>query len=298
MTFPIHRLSIQLAVKNPPEAIYLQGSAEGIALLAELPSRGLAVVGTRRPQPRAESLVRRVILDLKRSSLIIVSGLALGIDARAHEAALEAGLPTVAFLGCGLNHQYPPENLELRQDILNSGGLVISEYPPEQTARPGHFILRNRLIAGLSKATWMVQAPLQSGALNTAGWARDQERNLYVTPCFPGDPSFAGNQKLLDSEIGATQIWNASSFGHTWRDLPSWVAMAGKKDRPKPPIESTDPILAELNRRTAQSGGTTTSELLDWAFGEGISPTDLFERLQKAQECGSVSDRNGVLATT
>jgi len=282
VTFPIQCLRIQTAVKNPPEAIYLQGSAEGIALLSEL------------PQPRAESFVRRTLLELRKTDLIIVSGLALGIDACAHEAALEAGLPTVAFVGCGLNLQYPPENQELRNDILKNGGLIVSEHPPDQTALPHFFTERNRLIAGLSKATWVAQAPMKSGALNTAKWAREQHKTCYATPCFPGDPPFAGTEILIDQH-DAYPVWNAKCFGRSWPDLLSTLASRRRKSIPR---SDADPILNELYRRTAQSGGATTSDLLDWAFGQEISPAVLFERLQKAQECGSVSDRNGVLAAT
>jgi DNA protecting protein DprA len=291
--FPIVRLEICPAVEEPPEALYVQGSAEGIELLAKLPENGLAVVGTRRPQPRAEAFVRRVLLDLRGSGLIIVSGLAMGIDARAHEAALEAGLPTVAFLGCGLGLQYPLENLELRQKILRAGGLLVSEYAPQEVAYPGNFLRRNRLIAGLSKATWVVQAPIQSGALNTAMWAQKHGRTLYATPCFPGDPSFAGNERLFDQREKVRAVWNAVSFGETWLDLSSRLALAARQNTQQAAPGSE--VLAEIQQRSAQSGGITTTELLDWGFARGIGPLEIFEQLQKAQECGSVSDQQGVL---
>src|SRR6185437_11523212 len=200
------------------------------ALLDRLPEHGLAVVGTRHPQPRAEYLVKRSIADLKGSELIILSGLALGIDSFAHEAALEAGLPTLAFLGCGLGIQYPPENSDLRARILKSGGLVISEYEMNQEARPHHFLNRNRLISGFGRATWIVQAPTRSGALNTAKWARDEHRDCYATPSFPNDPAFAGNCKLLDDGC-AYVFWGAHSLGQTWLGL-STVGRRKKREAP------------------------------------------------------------------
>jgi DNA protecting protein DprA len=294
MEFPIRQFAadeIRWQISSPPTSVYVQGTPEAFTLLDKLPERGLAVVGTRRPQARAELFVRRTILDLRNNDLIILSGLARGIDTCAHEAALEADLPTVAILGCGLNHQYPRENEELRQTILEHGGLVITEYEPSELPKPHYFLCRNRLIAGLSKATWIAQAPFRSGALNTAFWARVEHRDCYATPSFPDDPALAGNQKLLDDHEGIP-VWEAHCFDKTWPELAS--IQSGKNRSEK----KGDALLNRLRHCTASSGGATTADLLDWAMAQGLSPLDFFERLQKAQQSGLVSERNGVLASS
>jgi DNA processing protein len=208
----LHPLFAQ--VERPPARVWIEGSEKARRLLDRLPEDGLAIVGTRSPDPRATFYLRSVVSRLRGSRLIVVSGMARGIDSFAHEAALAAGLPTIAILGCGIDRTYPPENGRLRRRILEADGLVLSEFDRDLQARPGCFIQRNRLIAGLSKATWIVQTGFRSGALNTASWARKMDRTVYATPCFPGDPSFLGNHNLLAGE--AIPVWSASSFAATW----------------------------------------------------------------------------------
>ncbi len=187
-------------VPGPPSEIYVQGLPKAFELLKTLPTHGLAIVGTRRPQTRSIRHLHTVIQDLKGSPLIIVSGFAKGIDQHAHQYALDAGLPTIAVLAHGFDHCYPAEHLSLGQEILKAGGLLMTEFPPDEAPISKHFLRRNRLIAGWTQATWVVEASYRSGALNTARWARDQEKTCLTTPCFPGDVAFAGNQILLERD--------------------------------------------------------------------------------------------------
>jgi len=224
--FPIHRLDLKLEsyrqlfskIKSPPKTIYIQGKPEALKLLDSLPDRGFAVVGTRAPQKRCLELTEKTILGLRSTGLIILSGLARGIDQKAHEAALKAGLPTIAVLGCGIDQTYPPENENLKNEILARGGLILSEWGPGIDPLPPFFIQRNRLIAGLSQATWVVQAGERSGACNTGGWATDMNKKLYCTPSFPGDPALMGNQKLILNKQ-ATPLWSIDDLTQTWFDL-------------------------------------------------------------------------------
>src|SRR5690606_35717877 len=133
----------------------IRGKESALGLLEKLPDRGLAIVGTRHPLPRTLDLVRRSVAELEGSGLIILSGLALGIDAAAHEAALEAGLRTIAFLACGIDRVYPRWHQELADRILEEGGLIVSEYPAGEQAFAGRFLDRNRLIASWARATWI-----------------------------------------------------------------------------------------------------------------------------------------------
>ncbi len=281
-------------VDQPPEELHVQGKDSALALLSCLRERGLAVVGTRRPQARSLRIIGNAMEDLKGTDLIILSGLALGIDAKAHEAALEAGLPTVAILGGGIDRPYPRENIPLMERILASGGLVVSEFPMGSTPRPHHFLKRNRLIGAWPKAVWVVEASFRSGALNTACWARDHHRYCLATPCFPGDPALAGNQKLLDEDHAIT-FWNVGSLGIAWLSLAS-------KGRRKQGTSSTrddatdEAILAlEVEKQTTERGGAQVSSLLDWALARGWAPGKFFQALQKAIEEKLVLDEEGIL---
>lgn len=206
------------SIQRPPKQIFVQGSTQAYSLLESLPERGFAIVGTRAPQKRCLEMTAKIVSGLRGSGLVILSGLARGIDQKAHEEALRANLPTIAVLGCGIDQTYPPENDILRRKILESGGLIISEWGPNTVALPAFFIQRNRLIAGLAQATWVVQAGYRSGASNTANWANEMGKKVYTTPGFPGDPSLAGNQKLILSK-DATPLWGIDELTQTWFDL-------------------------------------------------------------------------------
>lgn len=213
---PFASLPDLLDCPAPPLTLWVEYRDEkSLELLKRLPTYGLGVVGSRVPQARSRALMETVFRALARTSLVIVSGLARGIDAEAHELALDFKLPTIGILAHGLDIHYPAETSELRERILNSGGLVVTEYAPQVNALRHQFIQRNRLIAGFSRAVWVVQAGRTSGALNTAIWAREAERTVYVTPSFPGDPSMAGNEFLL-KESFASMLFSAESFGSSW----------------------------------------------------------------------------------
>jgi DNA processing protein len=209
---------------TPPKSLWVEAKEEkAIALLNQLPTKGLGIVGTRKPLQQSTYLVQNSLYHLRHSGLIILSGLARGIDTEAHRFALINELPTIAILGCGLHHQYPPENEELRAQILERGGLILSEFEPDQAPRPHLFAIRNRLIAAYSQATWVVQAGMRSGATITGTHALKIERDLYVTPCFPGSPLYHGNQILLEQNAGARAYWTTESFSQTWIELFSKV---------------------------------------------------------------------------
>lgn len=303
--FPISRISrteegrrALFEVLEPPEELWIQGEpGRASALLARLPESGLAIVGTRTPQARARAWVRSVLQELRGAPLVIISGLAVGIDAEAHEAAIRAGLPTIAVVAHGLDLQYPRENAALRLKILEAGGLILSEFGFGVLARKYQFLRRNRLIAGWSRATWVVEAPERSGALNTAKWAREQHRTLFATPGFPGDPALAGCQDLLDAHA-AVPIWGAHSFGREWLELATWTARWDARRRREvaaDPATDEGKLYAFLAGCGAQSGGVTVPRLLDWAVAEGWAPERLFGCLQAAMQCGRIHDREGVL---
>jgi len=224
MNYPIYRWSFRTQfhklwnISQPPDCFYLQGSEAGLQLLSKLPERGLAVVGTRNPHTQSLEHLKQWITQLRHSNLIILSGFARGIDGCAHQAALNAGIPTIAVLGAGFYSNYPSQHRQLRHQILESNGLLVSEYHPETEPRPHHFLKRNRILAGWSQATWVVQAAQPSGALNTAYWARELDRPCFAVPNYPGNPDFAGNQVLLDRDHALT-FWGIHSLGSVWLEL-------------------------------------------------------------------------------
>lgn len=155
----------------------------------------VAIVGTRAATPYGRRLATTLARDLTRAGCAIVSGLALGIDTSAHEGALEGNGPTFGVLGGGHACFFPRRNRELAQRMLERGA-VISPYPPERATYPHQFLERNGVVAALSDAVVVVEAPARSGALNTANWAAGRIPVFAV----PGDvdrPSFAGNHALL-----------------------------------------------------------------------------------------------------
>ncbi|MFL5814341.1 MAG: DNA-processing protein DprA [Bdellovibrionia bacterium] len=302
-------------VARPPNELFIQGKAEALDLLSRLPARGLAIVGSRECQPRSLHEITRALRVLRGFDLVIVSGLARGIDAHAHAQALDLGFPTVAILGCGMDWSYPEENDELRHRILDSGGLVVSEFACDAAAKPDHFIRRNRLIAGWSSATWIVEAGARSGAINTATWAKQQDRPCFVTPCYPDDPTLEGNQRLLESrKVSEGQVrpfWSARSLGEVWLDLESFFAMSKKGPRqaslPLPPVR-TQPnsrpesmaglakeIRHEVLKHSFLNGGMTIEQLLQWGKNRGEKPEIFYQELRTAIESGDLLLRGSSL---
>ena len=162
-------------IHDPPPVLWVRGVPDVLAL----PS--IAVVGSRAATPYALSMARRLSHDLAAAGAVVVSGLARGVDSAAHSGALDARGRTVGVLGCGIDRVYPSEHRDLARDIEQSGA-VVSEFPIGVPPLPHHFPLRNRIIAGLSTAVVVVEAPEKSGALITAAAALEQGRDVMVVP--------------------------------------------------------------------------------------------------------------------
>jgi DNA processing protein len=159
------------------EALWATGSPEGL----RLPT--VAVVGTRAATPYGRRLARSFGRDLAAAGCCVISGLAVGIDAAAHEGALDGGGPTVGVLGGGHARFFPSRNAALAERMIVAGGAVLSPYPPHQIAQPFQFLQRNGIVAALADAVVVIEAPARSGALNTASWAAGRVPVLAV----PGD---------------------------------------------------------------------------------------------------------------
>lgn len=179
-------------IHDPPLALFYRGR------IAEL-GPTLAVVGTRRASDYGQQVTAQLCRPLAAAGITIVSGLALGIDTVAHRTALEAGGRTVAVLGGGADDAtlYPPANRKLAEAIAAAGGAVVSEYPPATAPLPFRFPQRNRIIAGMSLGTLVVEAPQKSGALITAKIALEENREVLAVPGRISDENAAGPLDLL-----------------------------------------------------------------------------------------------------
>ena len=166
----------------------------------------LTVVGSRKYSQYGKEVCQKLIAGLKGYDITIVSGLALGIDAIAHNSALENNLKTISIPGSGLEDKvlYPKSNLSLSKKILNSGGTLLSEYEPSQEAAPWTFPQRNRIMAGLSRATLVIEATERSGTLITARLALEYNREVCAVPTDIFSFYGKGSNKLLNQ--GATPI--------------------------------------------------------------------------------------------
>jgi DNA processing protein len=160
----------------PPCVLYYKGQ-----LFSFDEEAALSVVGTRTPTAYGQNAALKLCYQLAANGMLIISGMARGIDSAAHLGALRAGKPTAAVFGCGTDVIYPAENRELYEDIA-AAGLIISEYPPGTRAEGAHFPARNRIISGLSLGVLVVEAPPGSGALITASYALEQGRDVFAVP--------------------------------------------------------------------------------------------------------------------
>ena len=174
----------------PPPVLYVKGALRPEDDLA------VAIVGTRRLTSAGREIAGRLAADLAEADVTVVSGLARGIDAAAHQAALRAGGRTIAVLGCGVNVVYPPEHRNLSAQIVEQGALV-SDYPPDAKPDAPNFPARNRIISGLSLGVIVVEAPQRSGALITCDFAADQSRDVFVVPGSILSAASAGSNRLL-----------------------------------------------------------------------------------------------------
>lgn len=198
--------SLLRQIPQPPTTIYYLGSLsdESLALVK------VAIVGTRRATRYGLETTRVLARDLSHAGISVVSGLALGIDCQAHQGALEGKTPTWAVLGSGLNYITPTHNQHVAQKIVDQGGALISEFPPDHPPEKWTFPQRNRIIAGLSQATIVVEAPQKSGALITARLALDYNRDVGAVPGEISSINSQGTNILL--KTGAAVIRSADDI--------------------------------------------------------------------------------------
>jgi len=219
-------------IYDPPPVLWVHGD---VGLLSR---PAIAVVGTRHPSPYGSGMAEMLSRDLAARRLLIVSGMARGVDSCAHRGALTARMPTVAVWGTGIDVVYPKENKKLAEEILGAGGAIVSELPMGTVPAPQNFPRRNRILSGLSIAVLVVEAAENSGTRVTARCAAEQNRDLFAVP---GNVTSKGSwtpNTLIKQGAKLTATWE-----DVWEDLSSQVRLELEDAAP---IESKSETTASL----------------------------------------------------
>lgn len=206
----------------------------------------LAIIGSRKATRAGLDHARRFAAELSARQLLVTSGLALGVDGAAHAGALDAGFPTTAVIGCGLDRIYPNQHRRLGERVI-AEGLMLSEYPPGTPARAAHFPQRNRIISGLSRGVLVVEAGLRSGSLITARMALEQGREVFAIPGSVHSPVARGCHQLIKQGARLVETVDdiLEELGAWW--LPPLTETASAPESPA--TTNPQPAVAGLDRR-------------------------------------------------
>jgi DNA processing protein len=260
------------AIHDPPRRLYVRGRGDPQVLACP----AVAIVGARACSPYGAQVARRLGRELAAAGLVVISGLARGVDAEAHRGALESDGITVAVLGCGIDRDYPGVHARLAERICERG-LVVSEYESGVEPAPWRFPARNRIIAGLAAATVIVEARERSGALITADFALEEGREVFAVPGEITSALSAGTNRLLQQ--GATPLLAV-------RDVLEVFGLGEKRARPAP-VEGEARAVLERLLETA----STADEL---ARATGLEPGRLAATLVELELAGAAHEADGV----
>jgi DNA processing protein len=189
-------------IPDPPKELFVLGTRKALHDLLQRPR--VAVVGSRKLSSYGRVVTMQLAGELARAGVVIVSGLAIGVDAVAHHAALEAGGLTLGVLAGGLDYIHPTSNQQLAEQIVQQGGVLLSEYPVGIPSYPQQFIARNRIVSGISHAVLITEAAEKSGTLHTARFALEQGRDVLAVPGNITSPGSVGVNNLI--KTGATPV--------------------------------------------------------------------------------------------
>lgn len=268
------------ALRGPGAAPGILDELWGLGDLAGLARPCVAVVGTRAATPYGKRIAHRFAAEIGAAGCCIISGLALGIDAAAHEGALAAGAPTIGILGSGHAHFFPRRNEPLAKRMLLAGGAVLSPFEAERPAFPSQFLERNGVVAALADALVVIEAPARSGALNTAGWAAG---NIPVF-AVPGDvdrPHVQGCHALIRD--GATLARTAADV------LAQLRITSAATQLPIPIAQPRDPLNAAV-LAAIREGERSADEL---AEALQLAPARILTALTFLELEGTIEPRGG-----
>ena len=260
------------AIHDPPPGLFMRGDAD-VALLSR---PAVAVVGARACSAYGRQAARRLGRELGAAGLVVVSGIARGVDGEAHRGALEGGGTTVAVLGCGIDRDYPAAHRDLARQVAERG-LLVSEYPPGVEPAPWRFPARNRIVAGLCSATVVVEARERSGALITADFALEEGREVFAVPGEITSALSAGSNALL--RLGAVPLTRAEDV------LESFGITPGVSSAPELEPDAAA-VLAAV--REAAVGAD------ELARATGLSAGDVAILLTELELAGLVAEADGV----
>ena len=205
-----------LKLRKHPKKLYAMGNPK------ILNNKSVAMVGSRNHTSYGEYYASNFSKILSKAGITVVSGLAIGIDSICHKNAMKEKGKTIAVIGSGFNNMYPHENIELSKQIIENGGVIVSEYPPEKEIDLANFPIRNRIISGLSECTIVIEAKYRSGSAITARHAFEQDKNVFCIPGRIGDKTAIGTNNLIKK--GAKLVTNVNEIlielGEETIDIP------------------------------------------------------------------------------
>ena len=194
-------------IPDPPKKLFIRGQ------LPEKRVKTAAIVGTRKPSAYGREIATKIASECAKNGIVVVSGLALGIDSIAHRAVIDSGGKTIAVLANGVDKIYPRSHEDLGQKILQTNGVILSEYPNNTPARPWQFLARNRIVSGLADAVVIIEAASRSGTLSTANHALDQGKEIFAVPGNITSPLSAGcNQSIKNGANPLTSVEDLLDF--------------------------------------------------------------------------------------
>ena len=275
-----------LEIYDPPPVLWVRGNT------AQLSRPGIAVVGTRQPTPYGSGMAEMLSRDLARRGMVVMSGMARGVDTCAHKGALEAGGATVAVWGTGIDVIYPKENKALAERIVQQGGAVVSEFPLGTFPAPQNFPIRNRTLSGMSVGVLVVEAAEYSGTRITARCALEQGRDVYAVPGNATSRNAWGPNTLIKQGAKLTATWE-----DVWEDLPTQVrleledAMQAKAGAASGADESSDGRAASLFAEAGSGQSMSEHERLvlqELRQDESLQLDALIERLEAKLVSGEI----------
>jgi DNA processing protein len=278
-------------IYDPPLVLYVRGSLEVVT------KPGIAMVGTRHPTPYGTGMAERLACDLAAQGLVIISGMARGVDTASHRGAIAAKGKTLAVFGTGVDVIYPKENSRLSEQILALGGALISEFPLGTFAAPQNFPIRNRILSGMSVGVLVVEAAEYSGTRITARCALEQNRDVFAVPGNVTNKNSWGPNTLIKQGAKLVATWE-----DVWEDLPTEVRLAltptsspespGAKSASLFPDEGLPPHERKILSLLKADESTHIDEIVERLETE-MSSSEIFAALFELELTGKVRQMPG-----
>ena len=277
-------------IYDPPVVLYVRGKVE------LLTKPGIAVVGTRHPTPYGTGMAERLSSDLAAHGLVIISGMARGVDTAAHRGAISAKGKTIAVFGTGIDVLYPKENTRLAEQILALDGALVSEFPVGTFAAPQNFPIRNRIISGMSVGVLVVEAAEYSGTRITSRCALEQNRDVYAVPGNVTNKNAWGPNTLIKQGAKLVATWE-----DVWEELPTDVQAALSSEQHESaepataslfPDDATSPHEKKILKLIKPDESTHIDQLVEMLEGE-MSSSEIFAALFELELNGKIRQPPG-----